>query len=87
MVQLATPEDSTSPDGLLEVSRWEGLVAFKWCHTSKINRDEEFVLKLYIFVKFDCYLKMKYKTLIFYQITWHHISKDDNLSLHILCVT
>jgi len=28
-----------------------------------------------------------YKTLNFYQITWHHISKDGNLSLHILCVT
>ena len=29
MAQLAIPEDSTHPDGLLEVSRWEGLVAFE----------------------------------------------------------
>jgi len=29
MAQLANPEDSTNPDGLSEVSRWEGLVAFE----------------------------------------------------------
>jgi hypothetical protein len=46
MAQLATPEYSTHPDGLLEVSRWEGMAAFEGCHTSKIYRDEGFVLKL-----------------------------------------
>jgi len=29
MAQLTITEDSTHPDGLLEVSRWEGLVAFE----------------------------------------------------------
>jgi hypothetical protein len=29
MAQLANPEDFTNPDGLSEVSRWEGLVAFE----------------------------------------------------------
>jgi len=43
-----------------------------------------------MFVKFDFYLKMMayvYKTLHFYQTTGHHISRDGNVSLHILSVT